>query len=40
VLIFSPGGGMGREVYAAQPEDLASHGYVAAAISHPYETRS
>jgi hypothetical protein len=37
VLIFSPGGGMVREVYAAQLEDLASHGYVAAAISHPYD---
>lgn len=37
VLIFSPGGGMVREVYAAQFEDLASHGYVVAAISHPYD---
>ena len=37
VLIFSPGGGMVREVYAAQLEDLASHGYVVAAISHPYD---
>jgi predicted dienelactone hydrolase len=37
VLIFSPGGGMVREVYAAQLEDLASHGYVIAAISHPYD---
>jgi hypothetical protein len=37
VLIFSPGGGMVREVYAAQFEDLASHGYVIAAISHPYD---
>ncbi len=37
VLIFSPGGGMPREVYAAQLEDLASHGYVVAAISHPYD---
>jgi predicted dienelactone hydrolase len=37
VLIFSPGGGMPREVYAAQLEDLASHGYVIAAISHPYD---
>ena len=37
VLIFSPGGGMPREVYAAQFEDLASHGYVVAAISHPYD---
>jgi len=37
VLIFSPGGGMAREVYAAQLEDLASHGYVVAAISHTYD---
>jgi hypothetical protein len=37
VLIFSPGGGVPREVYAAQFEDLASHGYVVAAISHPYD---
>ena len=37
VLIFSPGGGMVREVYAAQFEDLASHGYVVGAISHPYD---
>src|SRR5262249_46623998 len=37
ILIFSPGGGMVREVYAAQLEDLASHGYVVAAISHPYD---
>jgi hypothetical protein len=36
VLIFSPGGGMPREVHAAQFEDLASHGYVVAAIAHPY----
>jgi len=37
VLIFSPGGGMVREVYAAQIEDLVSHGYVVAAITHPYD---
>ena len=37
VMIFSPGGGMVREVYGAQFEDLASHGYVVAAISHPYD---
>jgi Predicted dienelactone hydrolase len=28
---------MVREVYSAQFEDLASHGYVVAAISHPYD---
>jgi len=37
VLIFSPGGGMVREAYAAQLEDLASHGYIIAAISHPFD---
>jgi hypothetical protein len=37
VLIFSPGGGLVREVYAAQLEDLASHGFVVAAITHPYD---
>jgi hypothetical protein len=37
VLIFSPGDGMAREVYTAQLEDLASHGYIVAAISHPYD---
>jgi len=37
VLIFSPGGGMVREVYAAQLTDLASHGFIVAAITHPYD---
>lgn len=37
LLIFSPGGGMVREVYTAQFEDLASHGYVVASVSHPYD---
>ncbi len=37
VLIFSPGGGMIRELYASQLEDLASHGYVVAALTHPYD---
>jgi hypothetical protein len=37
VLLFSPGGGMIREVYAAQLEELASHGYIVAAISHTYD---
>jgi predicted dienelactone hydrolase len=37
VLVFSPGGGLVRELYAAQIEDLASHGYVVAVISHPYD---
>ena len=38
VLIFSHGGGEARETYSAQLEDLASHGYVVAAISHTYES--
>src|SRR5262252_7862422 len=37
VLIFSPGGGLVREMYAAQLENLASHGFVVAAITHPYD---
>ena len=37
ILIFSPGGGLVREIYAAQLEDLASHGFVIAAITHPYD---
>jgi hypothetical protein len=37
VLIFSPGGGMIPELYASQMEELASHGYVVAAITHSYD---
>jgi platelet-activating factor acetylhydrolase isoform II len=37
VLVFSPGGGLVREIYAAQIENLVSHGYIVAAISHPYD---
>lgn len=37
LLIFSPGGSMVPQVYTAQLEDLASHGYVVAAISHTYD---
>lgn len=37
VLIFSHGGGEAREAYSAQIEDLASHGYVVAALSHTHE---
>ena len=37
VLILSPGAGMARELYAAQLENLASNGYVVAAISHTYD---
>lgn len=35
VLLFSPGGGAFRADYTALYEDLASHGYVVAAVSHP-----
>ncbi len=37
VLLFSPGGGMIRELYTSQMEELASHGYVVAAITHSYD---
>jgi hypothetical protein len=37
VLLFSPGGGMIRELYTSQLEELASHGYVVAAITHTYD---
>jgi predicted dienelactone hydrolase len=37
LLIFSPGGGMIRDLYTAQLEYLASHGYVVAAITHTYD---
>ena len=37
VLVFSHGGGEAKELYAAQLEDLASHGYVVAAITHTYD---
>lgn len=36
VLIFSPGFGMILSVYQALIEDIVSHGYVVAAINHPY----
>ena len=37
VLLFSPGGGMIRELYTSQMEDLASHGYIVAAMTHTYD---
>jgi predicted dienelactone hydrolase len=37
VLIFSPGGGLISELYTSQMEDLASHGYVVASITHSYD---
>jgi dienelactone hydrolase len=36
VVLFSPGGGMGRWTNTAWAEELASHGYVVAALDHPY----
>lgn len=36
VLIFSPGFGWILSVYQALIEDIVSHGYVVAAINHPY----
>jgi hypothetical protein len=40
VLIFSHGGGVDRAFYTAQYEDFAAHGYVVAAIAHPYLTHA
>jgi predicted dienelactone hydrolase len=37
VLVFSPGFGEYSLTYTAMLEDLASHGYVVAAIDHPYD---
>lgn len=36
VVVFSPGGNMSRHYHTALMQELASHGYVAVAISHPY----
>lgn len=38
VLVFSHGFGVLSRLYSGQLEDLASHGYVVAAIAHTYET--
>jgi len=38
VVLFSPGGGMGRTTNTAWAEELASHGYAVAALDHPYDT--
>lgn len=35
VVLFSPGYGVERELYTGLTQDLASHGYVVAAIDHP-----
>src|SRR5215813_6369604 len=37
-LIFSPGNQTNVATYAAQIEDLASHGYIVIGIDHPYES--
>ncbi|CAL9517775.1 hypothetical protein SUDANB121_03791 [Nocardiopsis dassonvillei] len=39
VLLFSPGMGMSRLQFTALCEDLASRGFVVAAMDHPYEAR-
>jgi predicted dienelactone hydrolase len=38
VLLFSPGNSVPRFAYTIQLEELASYGYVVAAIDHPYST--
>ncbi len=40
VILFSPGLGLSPFIYTAQLENLASHGYMVAAISHPGDTTS
>jgi predicted dienelactone hydrolase len=37
VVLFSPGFGVGRSLYTALTEDLASHGYVVVAVDHPHD---
>ena len=37
VVLFSPGFGVERELYAGLVEDLASHGFVVVAIDHPHD---
>lgn len=38
VVLFTPGMGVGRTTNTAWAEELASHGYVVAALDHPYDT--
>jgi dienelactone hydrolase len=38
VVIFGPGLGASRHIYAAQVRELASHGYFVISIDSPYET--
>jgi pimeloyl-ACP methyl ester carboxylesterase len=37
VIFFSHGMGMITQLYTAQIEELASHGYIVVALSHPYD---
>jgi len=37
IVLFSPGFGVERELYAGLVEDLASQGYVVVAIDHPHD---
>jgi predicted dienelactone hydrolase len=38
VVLLTPGGGTGRTLNTAWAEELASHGYVVAALDHPYDS--
>jgi dienelactone hydrolase len=38
VVLFTPGMGVGRTTNTAWAEELASHGYVVAALDHPYDS--
>ncbi len=38
VVLFTPGMGAGRTTNTAWAEELASHGYVVAALDHPYDS--
>ena len=40
VLIFSPGMGNNAAQYTALVEELVSHGYIVAAVDHPYQSRA
>ncbi len=38
MVLFTPGMGVGRTTNTAWAEELVSHGYVVAALDHPYDT--
>jgi predicted dienelactone hydrolase len=40
VVLFSTGYGVERQLYTGLVQDLASHGYVVAAIDHPHDATS